>query len=156
PGGRPDAHAPADGEPAGRVQERLLADPAPVADAQRVAVVALEYGVVADIHVVADRHVLRMEDQGAGLEHHAAPARGERARVDRAGAVGSRHGARVSRAMDGRGPRRRRPRDASSGATRDDMLAPMASIRIVDSWIRSPASQPTHHRSIMVVADAWA
>jgi hypothetical protein len=32
----------------------------------------------------------------------------------------------------------------------------MARIRIVDDWLRSPASQPTHYRSIMVVADSWA
>ena len=32
----------------------------------------------------------------------------------------------------------------------------MARIRIVDDWLRSPASPPTHYRSIMVVADSWA
>jgi hypothetical protein len=32
----------------------------------------------------------------------------------------------------------------------------MARIRIVDEWLRSPASPATHYRSIMVVADAWA
>ena len=32
----------------------------------------------------------------------------------------------------------------------------MARIRIVDDWLRSPASPPTHWRSIMVVADSWA
>ncbi len=32
----------------------------------------------------------------------------------------------------------------------------MARIRIVDEWLRSPASAPTHYRSIMVVADGWA
>ena len=32
----------------------------------------------------------------------------------------------------------------------------MARIRIVDDWLRSPASPPTHYRSIMVVAERWA
>ena len=32
----------------------------------------------------------------------------------------------------------------------------MARIRIVDEWLRSPATPPTHYRSIMVVADGWA
>jgi len=32
----------------------------------------------------------------------------------------------------------------------------MARIRIVDEWLRSPASAPTHWRSIMVVAERWA
>ena len=32
----------------------------------------------------------------------------------------------------------------------------MARIRIVDEWLRSPASQPTYYRSIMVVAERWA
>lgn len=32
----------------------------------------------------------------------------------------------------------------------------MARIRIVDEWLRSPASPPTHYRSIMVVAERWA
>ena len=32
----------------------------------------------------------------------------------------------------------------------------MASIRIVDAWLRCPASAPTHYRSVMVVAEKWA
>jgi hypothetical protein len=32
----------------------------------------------------------------------------------------------------------------------------MARIRIVDDWLRSPASPPSHWRSIMVVAEQWA
>ena len=36
-----------------------------------------------------------------------------------------------------------------------DMLLPMALIRIVDSWLRSPASPPTHQRAVMVVAESW-
>lgn len=32
----------------------------------------------------------------------------------------------------------------------------MASIRIVDDWLRSPASGPSHYRSIMVIAEKWA
>ena len=32
----------------------------------------------------------------------------------------------------------------------------MASIRIVDVWLRSPVSPPTAWRSVMVIADAWA
>jgi hypothetical protein len=32
----------------------------------------------------------------------------------------------------------------------------MARIRIVDEWLRSPASASTHYRSIMVVADGWS
>lgn len=37
------------------------------------------------------------------------------------------------------------------------MLGPaMARIRIVDEWLRSPASPPTYYRSIMVVAERWA
>jgi hypothetical protein len=31
----------------------------------------------------------------------------------------------------------------------------MASIRIVDDWLRSPASQPSHYRSVMVIAEKW-
>jgi hypothetical protein len=32
----------------------------------------------------------------------------------------------------------------------------MASIRIVDYWLRSPASAPSHYRSVMVVSEKWA
>lgn len=32
----------------------------------------------------------------------------------------------------------------------------MAQIRIVDVWLRSPASYPNHYRSVMVVAEKWA
>jgi hypothetical protein len=32
----------------------------------------------------------------------------------------------------------------------------MASIRIVDDWLRSPASVPSHYRSVMVIAEKWA
>jgi hypothetical protein len=32
----------------------------------------------------------------------------------------------------------------------------MARIRIVDEWLRSPASPPTHYRSVMIVAEKWA
>ena len=32
----------------------------------------------------------------------------------------------------------------------------MARIRIVDEWLRSPASPPTYYRSVMVVAERWA
>jgi hypothetical protein len=32
----------------------------------------------------------------------------------------------------------------------------MASIRIVDTWMRSPASPPSHYRSVMVIAENWA
>ncbi len=32
----------------------------------------------------------------------------------------------------------------------------MAQIRIVDDWLRSPASPPSHYRSVMVVAEKWA
>ena len=32
----------------------------------------------------------------------------------------------------------------------------MAAIRIVDTWLRSPASAPSHYRSVMVVAEKWA
>ncbi|MCW5805891.1 MAG: hypothetical protein KIT31_26200 [Deltaproteobacteria bacterium] len=32
----------------------------------------------------------------------------------------------------------------------------MASIRIVDTWMRSPASPPSHYRSVMVIAEKWA
>jgi hypothetical protein len=32
----------------------------------------------------------------------------------------------------------------------------MASIRIVDYWMRSPASAPSHYRSVMVVSEKWA
>ena len=31
----------------------------------------------------------------------------------------------------------------------------MASIRVVDDWLRSPASPPTHYRSVMVIAEKW-
>lgn len=31
----------------------------------------------------------------------------------------------------------------------------MASIRIVDDWLRSPASAPSHWRSVMVIAEKW-
>ncbi len=31
----------------------------------------------------------------------------------------------------------------------------MASIRIVDDWLRSPASHPSHFRSVMVIAEKW-
>jgi len=31
----------------------------------------------------------------------------------------------------------------------------MASIRIVDDWLRSPASAPSHYRSVMVIAEKW-
>lgn len=32
----------------------------------------------------------------------------------------------------------------------------MAVIRIVDDWLRSPASPPSHYRSVMVIAEKWA
>jgi len=32
----------------------------------------------------------------------------------------------------------------------------MAAIRIVDYWLRSPASAPSHYRSVMVVSEKWA
>src|SRR5450432_1438086 len=32
----------------------------------------------------------------------------------------------------------------------------MAQIRLVDTWLRSPAAQPTHYRSVMVIAEKWA
>lgn len=32
----------------------------------------------------------------------------------------------------------------------------MAMIRIVDDWLRSPASGPSHYRSVMVIAEKWA
>lgn len=32
----------------------------------------------------------------------------------------------------------------------------MAQIRIVDAWLRSPASLPSHYRSVMVIAEKWA
>jgi len=32
----------------------------------------------------------------------------------------------------------------------------MASIRFVDDWLRSPASAPSHYRSVMVIAEKWA
>jgi hypothetical protein len=32
----------------------------------------------------------------------------------------------------------------------------MASIRIVDDWLRSPASPPSHWRSVMVIAEKWS
>jgi hypothetical protein len=36
------------------------------------------------------------------------------------------------------------------------MRACMAQIRIVDDWRRSPASGPSHWRSVMVIAEKWA
>jgi hypothetical protein len=36
------------------------------------------------------------------------------------------------------------------------MRADMAQIRIVDDWRRSPASGPSHYRSVMVIAEKWA
>lgn len=32
----------------------------------------------------------------------------------------------------------------------------MAAIRIVDVWLRSPVAQPSHYRSVMVIAEKWA
>src|SRR5678816_2966713 len=32
----------------------------------------------------------------------------------------------------------------------------MAQIRIVDDWLRSPASPPSHYRSVMIIAEKWA
>lgn len=32
----------------------------------------------------------------------------------------------------------------------------MAQIRIIDDWLRSPASPPSHYRSVMVIAEKWA
>jgi hypothetical protein len=32
----------------------------------------------------------------------------------------------------------------------------MAQIRLVDAWLRSPASAPSHYRSVMVIAEKWA
>ncbi len=32
----------------------------------------------------------------------------------------------------------------------------MAQIRIVDDWLRSPVSPPSHYRSVMVIAEKWA
>ena len=36
------------------------------------------------------------------------------------------------------------------------MTRGMAQIRIVDDWRRSPASGPSHWRSVMVIAEKWA
>jgi hypothetical protein len=36
------------------------------------------------------------------------------------------------------------------------IFARMAQIRIVDDWLRSPASPPSHYRSVMVIAEKWA
>lgn len=36
------------------------------------------------------------------------------------------------------------------------MRGGMAQIRIVDDWRRSPASGPSHYRSVMVIAEKWA
>ena len=36
------------------------------------------------------------------------------------------------------------------------MSGGMAQIRIVDDWRRSPASGPSHYRSVMVIAEKWA
>lgn len=36
------------------------------------------------------------------------------------------------------------------------MTGGMAQIRIVDDWRRSPASGPSHYRSVMVIAEKWA
>ncbi len=36
------------------------------------------------------------------------------------------------------------------------MLGPMARIRIVDEWLRSPVSPPSRYRAILVIADSWA
>src|SRR5205807_106834 len=36
------------------------------------------------------------------------------------------------------------------------MREAMAQIRIVDDWLRSPASPPSHYRSVMVIAEKWA
>ncbi len=36
------------------------------------------------------------------------------------------------------------------------MIVRMAQIRIVDDWMRSPASVPSHFRSVMVIAEKWA
>jgi hypothetical protein len=35
-------------------------------------------------------------------------------------------------------------------------IGSMAQIRIVDAWLRSPATQPSHYRSVMVVSEKWA
>jgi len=32
----------------------------------------------------------------------------------------------------------------------------MAQIRLIDDWLRSPAAQPSHYRSVMVIAEKWA
>jgi hypothetical protein len=36
------------------------------------------------------------------------------------------------------------------------MITGMAQIRIVDDWLRSPMSPPSHYRSVMVIAEKWA
>lgn len=36
------------------------------------------------------------------------------------------------------------------------MRTGMAQIRIVDDWLRSPVSPPSHYRSVMVIAEKWA
>jgi hypothetical protein len=36
------------------------------------------------------------------------------------------------------------------------MSVGMAQIRIVDDWLRGPASPPSHYRSVMVIAEKWA
>jgi hypothetical protein len=36
------------------------------------------------------------------------------------------------------------------------MFASMAQIRIVDDWLRSPVSPPSHYRSVMVISEKWA
>ena len=47
---------------------------------------------------------------------------------------------------------------ARAGVERGDVsgLRIRSQIRIVDDWLRSPASPPSHYRSVMVIAEKWA
>ncbi|MEM9487768.1 MAG: hypothetical protein AAGC55_01420, partial [Myxococcota bacterium] len=45
---------------------------------------------------------------------------------------------------------------ARNCAATGDIIREMALIRIVDAWLRSPASPPTHRRVVMVVAESWS
>ena len=69
------------------MQKALLTDPGLVPDPHVAPVVALEDGLVSDVHVATKLNVFRMEDQCTLLEHTGLPTASEVPRAKRSRAV---------------------------------------------------------------------
>src|SRR5205085_9102896 len=85
---RGDADVPADPDSPGAVEVAVLADPAPFADDELVPGIALQHRPVADVDVVPEVDVARVEDHDPRLDDDAVAERAELLRLEIAGPVG--------------------------------------------------------------------